>query len=120
MEKEYLFCKHCGKLIEKKDREICCGEEMTKLCANTVDAAVEKHKPIIKSGGVKTIVEVGEVLHPMSEEHSIEYVYLKTTEGIEKKDLRPGDTPKAVFESSGEIVGALAYCNLHGLWMTEL
>ena len=56
----------------------------------------------------------------MSEEHSIEYVYLKTTEGIEKKDLRPGDTPKAIFESSGEIVGALAYCNLHGLWMTEL
>lgn len=122
MEVKYYICKHCGNIIEKINDTgvpvICCGEEMAELKAGVTDAAVEKHVPVYTVDGNKVNVVVGEVSHPMLEEHFIEWITLNTDKGVYRKKLNPGDEPKAVFcLTDGEEVKAVyAYCNLHGLW----
>ena len=85
---------------------------------NTVDASFEKHVPHVERAGRKVMVRIGEVAHPMSEEHFIEMIVLHTDQGYKIKHLHPGDAPKATFAIlDNEIVfSAYAYCNLHGLW----
>ena len=122
MEVKYYICKHCGNIIEKINDTgvpvICCGEEMAELKAGVTDAAVEKHVPVYTVDGNKVNVVVGEVSHPMLEEHFIEWITLNTNKGIYRKKLNPGDEPKAGFcLTEGEAVEEVyAYCNLHGLW----
>lgn len=127
MEKtKFYICKHCGNIIAKvKDSGVpvvCCGEPMEELVANTVDAAKEKHLPVVSQSGNKVTVDVGSVAHPMTDEHFIEWVCLETSDGRQRKTLKPGKEPKAVFLlAEGEKpVCAYAYCNLHGLWKTDL
>ena len=94
---------------------------MTKLEAGVVEASHEKHIPVVKVEGNTVTVEIGSVAHPMTEEHSIEWVYLQTNVGGQRKDLNAGDAPKVVFALQDETpVAVYAYCNLHGLWKTEL
>jgi superoxide reductase len=83
---------------------------------NTVDAAKEKHVPVVESvdGGVK--VKVGDVAHPMEEKHYIEWIEIMADGEIYRKFLNPGDAPEAVFSISASQVNARAYCNIHGLW----
>ena len=122
MEVKYYICKHCGNIIEIINDSgvpvICCGEEMAELKAGVTDAAVEKHVPVYTVDGNKVNVVVGEVSHPMLEEHFIEWITLNTNKGIYRKKLNPGDEPKAEFcLTEGEAVEEVyAYCNLHGLW----
>ena len=122
MEVKYYICKHCGNIIEKINDTgvpvICCGEEMAELKAGVTDAAVEKHVPVYTVDGNKVNVVVGEVSHPMLEEHFIEWITLNTNKGVYRKKLNPGDEPKAAFcLTEGEAVEEVyAYCNLHGLW----
>ena len=99
----------------------CCGETMAELAPNSTDAAGEKHVPVIKVDGSKVTVEVGAVAHPMLEAHYITFIVLETTQGYQKKDLKPGEKPEAVFAlADGEaVVAAYEYCNLHGLWKAE-
>ena len=119
-------CDSCGKMaLIVKDSACptkCCGQDMTEQVPNTVDAAREKRLPVVKAEGSAVTVEIGSVAHPMLEQHYIEFIILETSEGIQKKDLKPGDAPKAVFAlAPGEkAVAAYAYCNLHGFWKTEL
>ena len=96
----------------------CCGKNMTLLEAGTVEASHEKHSPVVTVDGDKVKVVVGSVLHPMSEEHSIEWIALQTNKGNQRKVLKPGEAPEACFcLCEGEEVQAVyEYCNLHGLW----
>ena len=83
---------------------------------NTVDAAVEKHLPVIENidGGV--IVKVGAVEHPMLEEHHIEWIEVHTANKVYRKYLKPGEKPEAIFKVDEEVLFAREYCNLHGFW----
>lgn len=122
---QFFKCMHCGnvavKLFDKGVPLVCCGEPMQLLVAGTTDGAVEKHIPVVTAGDV-IHVEVGSVLHPMEEAHFITMIVLETTKGFQVKHLAPGEEPKADFTVAPgeEAVAVYEYCNLHGLWKTEL
>ena len=124
--KKFLVCEHCGNFVGViKDSGvpmICCGQPMTVLNANTVDASVEKHTPVVTVEGNKVIATVGSVEHPMVDVHYIEWIYVETNKGGQRKVLNPDEAPKAEFVmADGEVAQAVyAYCNLHGLWKTEI
>ncbi len=122
---KFYRCNHCGNLVGMIHNAgvplVCCGEKMEELIPNTVEASGEKHKPVVEVRGSEVIVSVGSVAHPMVEEHSIEWVYLETNRGGQRKKLLPGEKPEVSFQLYGEEpVAVYAYCNLHGLWMTEI
>jgi superoxide reductase len=124
-EQKFYICRICGNLVgmihDSEVEIICCGQPMEELVPNTVEAAVEKHLPVITVKGDTVEVNVGSVPHPMLEAHSIQWIYLETQKGGQRKNLAPGEEPKAVFSVKGdEAVAAYAYCNLHGLWKTKL
>lgn len=124
-EPKFFKCKHCGNIVEKLHDSgisiVCCDEEMQELVANTVDAAQEKHVPSVSIVGNMVQVEVGDVLHPMEEKHYIMWIYLHTKNGSQRKDLLPGEDPKAVFAlGDDEVIAVYEYCNLHGLWKKEM
>lgn len=122
----FYRCNHCGnvigKVIDSGVPVVCCGEKMVELLPNTTDAAFEKHVPVIKVEGKVVTVTVGSTLHPMLDEHFIEFIYLQTKQGGQRKSLKPGDKPEATFALSDddEAVSAYAYCNLHGLWKADI
>ena len=119
---KFYKCKKCGKVVAMLKGSpcdtMCCGEAMTELKANTTDAAVEKHVPVVQKNGNLVEVSVGSVTHPMEEKHFIEWIALETESLSLIKSLKPGDAPKAVFAltDGDDVVRAYAYCNLHGLW----
>ena len=119
---KFFICKHCGNIVgmihDSGAPLSCCGENMTELVANTVDAAKEKHVPVITIEGDTVTVKVGSVAHPMLPEHYIQWIYLLTEQGGERKILKPGDAPQAVFVMTpgDKFIAAYEYCNLHGLW----
>jgi len=123
---KFVICRECGNLVEMVNdsgvKMICCGQEMQELVANTVDAAKEKHVPVVEVEGNKVTVKVGDVAHPMVEEHYIQWVYLLTENGVQRKCLKPGEEPVAVFAvaEGDKAIEAYEYCNLHGLWKKEI
>lgn len=123
---KFFKCNHCGNIIEKIYDSgvpvVCCGENMQELIPNTSDGAGEKHVPVVKVEGDNVSVEVGSVLHPMVEEHFIQWIYVETLRGGIRKNLLPGEQPVASFKLSegDELVAVYEYCNLHGLWRTNL
>ena len=115
----FFQCKECGLMAASLNDKVI--PNLNELIPNTVEASGEKHKPVVKVEGDKVIVSVGSVAHPMVEEHWIEWVWLQTSKGGQYKVLQPGQAPEAVFQLERETpVAAYAYCNLHGLWKTEL
>ena len=125
MSAKFFICRHCGNIVEMVDDHkvpvMCCGQKMELLEPNTVEASGEKHKPAVTVNGDSVHVEVGSVSHPMEAEHSIQWVYLETENGGQRRDLKPGQAPVADFALSGEKpVAVYAYCDLHGLWKTEV
>lgn len=128
MDKTLFYrCEKCGNivaLIESGGGVLsCCGQAMTKLLANSTDAAKEKHVPVIKQNGGKIEVTVGSVAHPMTAEHYIQWIALAAGDKLEIVKLKPGMEPKAEFICGGEEISKVtvyAYCNLHGLWKSEL
>lgn len=119
---KFYKCMHCGKIIalvnDVKVPTICCGEAMKEIVANTQEAALEKHIPVFEVKDNVVYVEVGSTLHPMLENHYIEWVLLETKNGNQRVRLNPGDEPKARFAllPGDEVIAVYAYCNLHGLW----
>lgn len=100
---------------------ICCGEKMDILNANTFDASQEKHLPVIKINGDKVTVCVGATGHPMTSEHQIKWVYLQTENGGMRHVFHPEEQPTWEFCIKGDKpVAAYSYCNLHGLWKTDV
>lgn len=122
MKQRFFICEHCGNMITMvKDKGVpvmCCGQKMTELIPGTTDAAIEKHVPVYSIEGNKVVVTVGETLHPMIEEHFIEWISLQTKNGVQRKYLNPGEEPKVCFMicDDDEVEAVYAYCNLHGLW----
>jgi superoxide reductase len=117
---EIYKCEICGNIVavlHASDGELyCCGKEMTLLKENSVDAAKEKHVPVIEKNGNTYTVKVGSVAHPMEEKHYIEFIELLTEARVYRAFLSPGKKPEAVFDVHGKVLGARAYCNVHGLW----
>lgn len=119
---KFYICKGCGKIIAiVKDSACptkCCGEAMQEIVPGTTDAAVEKHVPVLEVKDNKAYVTVGEVIHPMTEAHFIEWIAIETKNGNQRKTLTPTDEPKAVFPllEGDEVLAVYAYCNLHSLW----
>jgi len=117
---EIYKCEVCGNIVEVMHGGggilVCCGEEMKHFAENTVDAAKEKHVPVIEktAGGYK--VKIGSVPHPMEESHYIEWIELIAGDKVYRQFLNPGDAPEAVFAIDADEVSAREYCNLHGLW----
>ena len=121
----FYICEKCGNLVSSIHESgvpmKCCGQSMTKIEAGVVEASREKHIPVAVVEGDKVVVSVGSVEHPMAAEHSIEWVYLQTDKGGQRKALKPGEAPKVSFLLDGEKpLAVYAYCNLHGLWKVEL
>ena len=124
-ETKFFICEKCGNLMtlinESGVPVVCCGQKMTRLEAGTVDASREKHTPVVDVKENEVSVLVGSVIHPMSEEHNIAWVYLKTDKGGQIKHLLPTDEPRVSFTLRDERpLAAYAYCNLHGLWKTDI
>jgi superoxide reductase len=121
----FYLCKHCGNMVGIIESSgvpmVCCGEEMILLEPNTVDASHEKHVPSVVVDGDMVKVQIGEVLHPMTEAHYIKWVYLQTEKGGQRKGFNPGEEPVATFRLvDDKPVAVFAYCNLHGLWVKEI
>ena len=91
---------------------------MYELVAGAVDGATEKHIPVVVQEGQKVSVVVGSVIHPMTEDHYIQWICLVSKQGCEVKYLKAGDEPKVEFMLSekDEVVAVYEYCNIHGLW----
>lgn len=124
--KSIYKCEVCGNLIESlwngKPPVFCCGKPMQELVPDTVDAAKEKHVPVIIKDGNKVTVKVGEVPHPMTKEHYILFVELLVGDKVLRHDFKEGDTvAEAVFlvEDAGAPLAAREFCNLHGLWASK-
>ena len=119
---EIYKCEVCGNIVEVlhagAGELVCCGQPMKNMVAGTTDGATEKHVPVIEKveGGYK--VKVGSVAHPMTEAHYIEWIELICNKcgKVQRKYLKPGEAPEAVFASDSDSVTAREYCNLHGLW----
>ncbi len=125
-EVKFFICEKCGKIIgvisSTAVPTMCCGEAMKPLVPGTVDASLEKHVPVVCVEGNIVKVKIGSVDHPMLEEHSILWVYLQTENGGQRKNLKVGGTPSVEFALAADDkpVAVYAYCNLHGLWKTEI
>lgn len=117
---EVYKCELCGNIVEVlhggAGELVCCGQPMKLMVENTVDAAKEKHVPVIEKidGGVK--VKVGEVAHPMEDKHLIEWIEIIADGKAYRQFLNPGETPEATFSVVADSITAREYCNLHGLW----
>jgi desulfoferrodoxin ferrous iron-binding domain len=126
MTQRFFICEICGNMVGLIKSSgvplVCCGQEMTELVGNSSDGAVEKHVPVVSVNGSSVTIDIGAVPHPMLEEHYIEWIYLKTEKGGQRKELKPGDEPKAEFiiTDGDKALKAYAYCNLHGLWNTDI
>ncbi len=125
MKARFYICRRCGNLVGMIQSSgapiVCCGEKMEALVPNTVEASSEKHLPVVTvEDGVLT-VRVGSAEHPMTPEHYIQWIYVEKESGGQRKAFKPGDKPEAAFCLGDEkAIAVYAYCNLHGLWMTEL
>ncbi|MGL5439798.1 MAG: desulfoferrodoxin family protein [Filifactoraceae bacterium] len=118
---KFMICKHCGNLVEMVHsagvKIMCCGEAMEEIVANTTDASQEKHVPVVSVEESKVRVSVGSVAHPMTQEHHINWIYLVSDEGVQRKHLAVDAQPDVEFYVSNQKnIEVYAYCNLHGLW----
>ena len=123
MSVKFYRCRHCGnviqKVVDKKVPVVCCGEKMEELVPGTVDASREKHVPVVTRIDENTLkTQVGSVEHPMLPEHHIAFVYIETENGGIRVDLK--DKPEATVYCSDKPIAVYEYCNLHGLWKSNV
>ncbi len=120
---EVYKCNLCGNIVETihagGGELICCGQPMQLLTENTVDAAKEKHVPVIEIGQGTITVTIGGVAHPMEEKHYIEWIELIADGKAYRQFLNPGDAPTATFNITATTVTARELCNLHGVWSSQ-
>jgi superoxide reductase len=123
MSVKFYRCEECGNIVELINNGggelVCCGQPMVELKANTTDAANEKHVPVVEKQDGKLVATVGAVEHPMTDAHYIQWIAAVTDKGIFRVNLTPSDKPKAVFTGLN-VKEVYEYCNLHGLWKTEV
>lgn len=125
MKLKLFKCELCGNMVAVVEDSgvpmICCGRDMTEVKAGTVDASKEKHVPVYDLGPDTIRIRVGSEPHPMTKEHYIQWIGVETNKGFHSKQLKEGEEAEAFFRfSPGEKPETIyAYCNLHGLWMTD-
>jgi len=116
-------CDVCGNMVEvihaSVGELVCCGQPMTPQKENTVDAATEKHVPVIEKTQDGVLVKVGSVEHPMIDSHYIEWIEIHTDKKVYRQYLNPGDKPQAFFKVEEDILYAREYCNIHRLWRSQ-
>ena len=123
---KFYICETCKniitKIVDSKVPVACCGKPMKELVPGAVDGALEKHVPAVTIDGNTVKVQIGEVIHPMMPEHYIQFIALETKNGVQIKNLKAGEEPKAEFvlADGDEAVAVYEYCNLHGLWVKDL
>ena len=123
---KFYICKHCGNIVQVVVSSgipvMCCGEAMSELIPNTVEASKEKHIPVVSVKANQVHVNVGSEPHPMTPEHYIMFVSMETKQGTQRKYLKPGDVPQVDFAlAEGDLPTAVyAYCNIHGLWVSTI
>jgi len=122
---KFFICNQCGNIvgliIDKGMPLLCCGKRMTEIVPNTVEASTEKHLPDVTCSGDSMSVQVGSTPHPMEEAHHISFVYVETEQGGQRKCLKVGEKPKLSFcFTDDKPVAVYAYCNLHGLWKSDI
>lgn len=117
---EVYKCELCGNIVEVlhggEGELVCCGQPMKLMTENTVDAAKEKHVPVMEKTAEGTKVKVGSVPHPMEEKHYIEWIEVIDGGKVYRQFLQPGQSPEAVFNVQGDALTAREYCNIHGHW----
>lgn len=125
MKMKFYRCEHCGNIIAMVEESgvpvVCCGDNMKQIIANTTDGAFEKHVPVYEVKDNMVHVQVGSAEHPMADAHYIQWIAVETTNGNQRKCLKPGDKPEACFAlcDGDAVVAVYEYCNLHGLWVAE-
>ena len=125
MLQKFLRCEVCGNIVAVVEESgvpiVCCGQNMTEIAAKTVDEGAEKHVPVWKLNDNMVHVTVGQNEHPMTQEHYIQWISIRTDRGNQRKELKAGDAPKACFAlCDGEkLLEVYAYCNVHGLWKAD-
>lgn len=117
---EVYKCEVCGNIVELvhtgAGELVCCGQPMKLMKENTVDAAKEKHVPVVDKTAEGFKVKVGSVLHPMEDKHYIEWIEVIADGEAYRHFLKPGETPEAFFCLKADKITVREYCNLHGLW----
>lgn len=124
----FFECKSCKTLVYLLEKggctPSCCGEEMKEAAIHTSSEQTgsEKHVPIVHEENGKVYVKVGEVPHPMLENHYIDWIFLVTDKGTQRKNLHPNVAPEALFQIGEDeiVIAVYAHCNLHGLWKADL
>ena len=121
---EIYVCEICGNTVAtiygSAGTLVCCNQNMNKLEEQEAEMKTEKHVPMIEVDGNKVTVTVGSTIHPMTDEHWIEWIEILTDDGKSYRQfLNPGDEPIAVFLVESKIVNAREHCNLHGLWVNK-
>ncbi len=113
-------CEVCGNMVEMvhegQGELVCCDQPMKLFVENTVDAAKEKHVPVVEKADHGIKVKIGSVAHPMEEKHYIEWIEIIADGKAYRQFLKPGDTPEATFCIEADQITAREYCNVHGLW----
>lgn len=113
-------CSVCGNMVEVVNEGagtlVCCGKPMDFQEAKASDEGMEKHVPVIEQKDGKLVVTVGSTLHPMEENHYIQWIELMVDGKVYRQYLKPGDQPQATFVVTGQQISAREYCNVHGLW----
>jgi superoxide reductase len=122
---KFYICNKCGNMVglikDKGVPLVCCGEKMTELVPNTVEASTEKHLPVATVSGDSINIKIGSAPHPMEDAHHIVFVYVETERGGQRKSLHVGEAAEVTFKVvNDKPVAVYAYCNLHGIWKTEL
>lgn len=122
---KFYICEKCGNIVQKIEDSgvsvVCCGQKMTYLEPGVIEASREKHIPVVSTSDSEVKVVVGSTLHPMAEEHHIAWVYLETDKGGQMKNLEFNTDPVVTFALGDEKpIAVYAYCNLHGLWKSEI
>ena len=122
--REIYKCELCDNVVEVQQGGegvlVCCGEDMTGLEAKTEDEGLEKHVPVMEKTETGILVKVGDVPHPMEDNHYIKFIEVLTENQVLKAELEPGQKPQAEFKvSEDEVLAAREYCTVHDLWKTE-
>lgn len=122
-QKQVYKCAECGNIVEVLHAGggdlVCCGQPMKLMKEGAVDAAQEKHVPVIEQKDGGFFVKVGSVMHPSEEKHYIEWIELIADGKSYRQFIQPGQAPEAFFAITAKSVTAREYCNLHGLWKAD-
>ena len=116
-------CEVCGNVVEKiydgGGVLVCCGQDMVLQEINVEETTYDKHIPVVEETENEIKIQIGSELHPMENDHHIEWIALVTPKGIIRRKIQVGEEPKVIFGKMTDEYAIYAYCNIHGLYKSE-